>query len=633
MSDGIYGLGIGGLAAAQAALVTTGHNITNASTPGYHRQSIQQSTLPPLATGAGFLGQGVQVDTVVRAYSQFLETHLSQAQAQAGYYTAYHTELAQIDNVVADSNAGLSPALQEFFSAAHSMALTPSNVSARQSVLSAGESLTARFNTLAARFDELQGSVNAQITGVVTNVNSLALQIAALNGRILEVQQNPLQAPNDLLDQRDALVGKLNQLAGVTVITQSDGTLNVVVGNGQNLVVGRQVMTLAAVTSAEDPRRTEIGYVIGGNTIPLSATSFQGGSLGGLLAFRANDLDPAQNSLGLVAAGLARTFNDQHALGQDINGALGTNFFSPPAPDVFSRATNAGTAVVTASIGNTNALTASDYRLLYTGANYTVTRLSDNTTTTYATLPQTIDGVTINIASGAAASGDSFLIQPTHNAARNMAMSISDQSNIATAAPIRTAAAGANAGSGTISAGTVNTPPPPNGNLRNSVTITFTGAGTFDVTGTGTGNPTGVAYTAGGAVTYNGWTIRITGSPATGDVFTITSNVAGVADGRNALLLAGLQTQNTLGAGTTTFQGAYSQMVSLVGNKTTQMDVTSQAQDTLVNQATLAQQSVSGVNLDEEAANLLRYQQAYQAAGKMIQIASSLFQTVLDLGR
>jgi flagellar hook-associated protein 1 FlgK len=212
-------------------------------------------------------------------------------------------------------------------------------------------------------------------------------------------------------------------------------------------------------------------------------------------------------------------------------------------------------------------------------------------------------------------------------------MNITDTAKIAAAAPIRTAAAGANSGTGTISAGKVNTPPPPNANLQNPVTITFTAAGTFNVTGVGTGNPTGVAYTAGGNITYNGWTVQISGSPVAGDVFTVSPNSGGVADGRNALLLAALQTQNTLAGGTASYQGAYSQMVSMVGNKTQQIDVMSQAQKTLVDQATRAQQSLSGVNLDEEAANLLRYQQAYQASGKMIQIASTLFQTVLDLAR
>jgi flagellar hook-associated protein 1 FlgK len=288
--------------------------------------------------------------------------------------------------------------------------------------------------------------------------------------------------------------------------------------------------------------------------------------------------------------------------------------------------------VVAASVSDLSALTTSDYRLTFNGANYNVTRLSDNTTTTYASMPQTVDGLTISIASGTAVSGDSFLIEPTRNAARNMAMSLRDPAMIAAAAPVRTASATANAGAATISAGTVNAPPPPDANLLQSVSIRFTSAGTFDVTGVGTTNPTAVAYTPGASISYNGWTVQITGTPVAGDVFTIVRNSGGVADGRNALLMGGLQTQNTLSGGAATFQGAYSQMVSQVGNTAQQVDAMRQTQDSLANEASAAQQSLSGVNLDEEAANLLRYQQAYQAAGKMMQIAETLFQAVLQLG-
>ena len=631
MNTGIYNLGVGGLAAAQAGLVATGHNIANASTAGYRRQSIEQAALPALVTGSGFMGQGVQVTSVVRAYSQSLETQLSQAQSQASYFSTYQAQMAQIDNVVADATAGLSPALQAFFASTQTVASNPADVASRQSLLSAGSTLTARFNALASRFDELQSGVNTQISATVKNVNTLAQQVATLNDRILAQQQNPQQQPNDLLDQRDALISQLNKLTGATSVQQSDGSINVVVGTGQSLVVGHQAMTLGALQSQEDPRQTVVGYSISGNSVPLGDNAFQGGSLGALLAFRTNDLNTAQNALGQVAVGLTQTFNDQHQLGQDLNGAAGVNFFKPLTPDVIARSTNSGSAVVSASVSDATALTASDYRLSYTGTGYTVTRLADNTVTAYASLPQTIDGLSISLASGAAASGDSFLIEPTRSAARNMAMNITNGAQIAAAAPMRAAAANANTGSGTISAGTVDAPPPQNANIRQPVTLTFTAAGTFSVSGTGTGNPVGVAYTAGSDISYNGWTVQIAGTPAVGDVFTIGPNSGGVADGRNALRLGGLQTQNMLSSGTASYQGVYSQMVSQVGSKTQQVNVMVETQNTLAQQATVAQQSVSGVNLDEEAANLLRYQQAYQAAGKMIQIAQSLFQSILQI--
>ncbi len=633
MSDSIFSIGVSGLMAAQAGLVTTGHNIANAGTVGYHRQSIVQSTAIPLMTGSGFMGQGTQVDTVMRAYGGFVEGQLVEARSQASYYATYHAQLAQIDNIVADSSAGLSPALQDFFSALQGVAADPSSMPSRQLMLSAGESLASRFNLLAGRLDEIRSGIDAQLGSAVGEINAYAQQIAEINRRIMSVQTNATQPPNDLLDQRDLLIAELNQRVGATALMQPDGSVNIFIGNGQTLVLGQQAMKLAMTPSLSEPTRMDVGYVSPGGIVPLTQDSLRGGSIGALLAFRATDLDAAQNALGRVAAGLAQTFNAQHALGQDVGGAMGGAFFRAPASDVYAHGSNGGSAVIGAVIADANALNTSDYRLTYTGANYTLTRLSDNTTTTYATLPQTVDGVTLSLASGTANAGDSFLIQPTRNAAENFAMSITDPARIAAAAPMRTATGGANTGSATISAGTVNTPPPPNVNLQQPVTITFTSATTFNVTGTGTGDPVGVTYTAGANISYNGWTVQLRGSPTAGDTFAITPNSGGVADGRNALLLAGLQTQNTLGNSTTGYQSAYSQMVATVGNKTRQLDILSQAQVTVLDHAVQRQQSMSGVNLDEEAANLLRYQQAYQASGKMIQVASTLFQTLLDLGR
>jgi flagellar hook-associated protein 1 FlgK len=546
MSD-VYSIGVSALSAAQAGLVTTGHNISNANTSGYHRQQIVQSAVTPLLTGSGFLGQGVQVDTVRRAYSQFLDQQVAQSQAQSSYYSTYQSQLSQIDNLLGSGSSGVSPALQNFFQAVNGVAANPADVPTRQSAISSAAALVAQFNSMAAQFNSLGDGVNTQITSTVAQINSLARQISAINGQILSAQQNPNQPPNDLLDQRDALVGQLNQFVASSVVNNSDGTINVSIGNGQSLVTGRQVMTLVAAASPDNPQNLAVGYAAGGTTAFLNPNDLQGGSLGAQLAFRANDLQPAQNALGRVALGLARTFNDQQQLGQGLNGVAGTAFFNTPAPTVIANANNSGTAAVSASVSSVGALTTSDYRLAYSGANYTLTRLSDNTTTTYATLPQTVDGVTISISAGAAA-GDSFLIQPTRAAAGQLAMNIADPALIAAAAPISTGAAGGNTGSAAISAGSVNAPPPANVNLQQPVTITFHTPqdGMYDVTGTGAGLPaSNQVYTAGANISFNGWTVKLTGTPGAGDVFTVGPNIGGVADGRNALLLAGLQTQNT----------------------------------------------------------------------------------------
>lgn len=633
MGSNILGIGQSALSAAQIGLSTTAHNIANAATPGYSRQVVIQGAALPQGFGDGFVGQGTQVNDIKRMYSELLGTQVLSAQTSKSQLDSYNTQIKQIDNLLADPSAGLSPALQDFFKGVQDLAANPSAAASRQAVLSSAEALTSRFQGLEGRLDEIRQGVDSQIQSSVGIINSYSQQIAKLNDTIEKVQNaTDGKAANDLLDQRDQLVADLSKEIKVTVVPQN-GTYSIFIGNGQPLVVGMQTFALQAAVSPTDSSRTEIGFEKGGKTILMAESSFSGGKLGGLMEFRSEMLDVAQNSLGRVAIGLASSFNAQHKLGQDLNGGLGGDFFAVASITPVASSANIGTAQLSTSIADANALTTSDYRLQFDGANYKLTRLSDGVATSYSSLPQTVDGIDIDLASGAFATGDEFLIRPTANGASEFKVAITDIAKIAAAGPIRTTAIANNQGSGKISAGTVNAPPPPDPNLQQPIKITFTSATTFDVTGTGTGLPaTGVGYTPGGNITYNGWTVQITGTAAASDTFSIDPNTNGKGDSRNVLLLGSLQSANTLSNGTTTFQGAYAQLVSLVGNKANELQVTSKAGETLLTQAQQAQQAESGVNLDEEAANLLRYQQAYQAAGKVMQIASQLFDVLLSLG-
>lgn len=637
MAGSILGISVSALNAAQVGLATTEHNIANANTPGFNRQTVELAVRQAQFTGSGFIGQGVDVTTVKRAYNEFLGRQVLQEQGLASQLNTYYAQIKQIDNMVADPKAGLSPAIQEFFSSVNNVSNNPESVPARQSMISGANFLTSRFQSLNQRLTDLNSSVNSQIGYSVTQINSYAKQISTLNQNIVIAQSGNGQQPNDLLDQRDQLVTQLNQEIKATVVKQSDGSFSVFIGNGQPLVVGAQTFSLTTQMSAADPTKLDVAYVnYNGTTSALQTSSLQGGNLGGLVAFRDEALANTQNALGRVAMAVAGTFNEQHKLGQDLAGAMGGNFFTQPVPQVTSNTNNVGTGAVTASVAtgaNYTALTGSDYLLRFTGGtSYTLTRLSDNTVTNLATLPAAVDGLTLT-ASGSPTAGDSFLIRPTVNGARDIAASLTDPAKIAAAAPVRSNATLTNIGTGAISAATVN-PPTPNANLQQAVTIIFnTPPTTFSVSGTGTGNPPSVAYTPGQNITYNGWTVQISGTPAATDKFTIDSNTNATSDGNNALLLAGLQTKNTMAGGTTSYQGAYSQLVNYVGSKTRELEVTSQAQTSMVEQSVQAMQSFSGVNLDEEAANLLRYQRSYQAAGKAMQIANTLFDTILNLGR
>lgn len=672
MGSGIISTGITGLNAAQLGMLTTGHNITNAKTDGFHRQRTIQASNVAMLTGSGFIGQGTHVSTVERMYDTFLSAQVNRAQTASSELDSYYTQIKQIDNMLADPNAGLSPALQEFFRGVQQVAANPSQLPARQAMVSSAQALVARFHGLEDRVNQMYGAVNSQITTAIASINAYSEQIASLNQSIVAAGSSINQPPNDLLDQRDQLVLELSKLVRVTTTTNTNGSYNVCIGSGQQLVVGAQVSTMTSLPSVADPSRFAIGLKTAGGVQELPESLIGGGSLGGLLGFRSGSLDRVANDLGRNAASLALTFNAQHALGQDLLGQASVDgappfqsaFFLVSQPTVIGNANNSAGAAVTSTLSvptsaaNYTNLTNSDYSLARVGASYTLTRLTDNHQWSSATIP--FDDSTLTDASGklfsategfrlaesgAMVNGDSFTIQPARAAARNLSINsaiAADPRLIAAAAPIRTAAGtigatgvitNSNTGSAAITAGSVatNYAAPAAGS---PVTLTYnSGAGTFDWPASGAIAAGSVLYTSGSTITIPGAGISfaISGLPKDGDKFSIARNTGGVSDGRNALALGELQTQNTMSGKTASYQSAYAQLVSDSGNKTREIEVKSQAQSALLKQSNDARDALSGVNLDEEAANLLRYQQAYQASAKLIEMGSKLFDALLSI--
>lgn len=649
----LLSIGRSGLLAAQVGLSTTGNNITNANVPGYSRQGVVQTDTPSQNSGAGFVGTGTEVSTVRRYYDNFLANQLRGAETNQASLETYYKQISQIDNLLADPTAGLSPVMQDFFNGVQNATANPASAAARQSMLSTSESLAARFQGMSARLDEISDGVNSQIVSNVGEINSFARQIADLNNTIAGLSTGG-DAPNDLLDHRDQLITELNKLVKTTVVPGDNNMLTVQMGTGQPLVVGNNAFTLGTSQMANDPSKMTVGYqTANGKFTPLPDKVLNGGQLGGLLEFRNTALNGAQNQLGQVAASLATSFNAQHELGQDQNSVAGGTFFNAIQAYVNPNTNNApqSTAEVKGTVVDAGKLTASDYSVDFDGTNFNVKRLTDGQVTQINPFPQTepqvIDGVAYSI-TGTPAQNDNFLVRPTYSAAKDLTVAIKDPAKIALAAPITTAAPIANTGTAKISAGTVDQNYLTPGNaLTAPVTLTFDkAAGTLtgfpagqDVTVTANGNSTtypagtAVPFTDGAAISFGGVSFNITGTPGDTDTFTIGPNTSGVGDSRNGALLAGLQAKNVMNDGTATFQGAYAQVVNVVGNKAREAQIGMNAADAAVVQATKAHQSVSGVNLDEEAANLLRYQQAYQAAGKVMQIASTLFDTLLSLGR
>lgn len=665
MAGNLLNIGKTGLYAAQAGLATTGHNIANANVTGYSRQTVVQSTNTAQDQGYGFVGSGTQIAEIKRFSDDFLNAQVRSAQAATSALNSYNAQASQVDNLMADTTTGLSPAMQDFFRSVQSMTANAASTPARQAFLSSAESLSSRFQGLNGQLQDIRAGVNGQISSNVTLINSYASQIAKLNDQISTLTNATGNAPNDLLDSRDQLVLDLNKQVKATAMPGDNNTLTVSIGAGQPLVVGAKAFQLAAVQAPGDPSRIEVAYVSGQKTTILAESSVSGGELGGLLDFRSHTLDTAQNALGRMAMVLGATFNAQNHLGQDSTGKLGGDLFAPAAPAFGVNANKlpadpSAPSVVTATLVDPSQLTTSDYQVSFDQATskFSVQKLSDPhappTVLGAYTQPGpqsvVIDGLAFTI-SGKQQPGDTFLVRPTANGAAQFTVAARSIADIAAAGPIMTLPGAANNGKAKISEGSVDATFPAAAAGFTPSTLTFKGA-TGELTGfpagqtvtvTTPGNPaTTASYTAGAATipfvdgasyAFGGVTVAFTGTPADGDKFTVARTALGVNDNRNLLKMGELQTKPILDNHQSTYQSAFAQIVSTIGNKAREVQVNGEASAAMLAQATNVQQSVSGVNLDEEAANLLKYQQAYQAAGKVMQIASTMFDTLLSLGR
>ena len=652
----ILNIGKSALAAAQVGISTTGHNIANASTPGYSRQVVIQAAAQSQNFGYGFIGQGTEIASVTRVFNEILTAQAVRSQASSSSAETYRAQMATIDDMLSNATTGLNPAMSEFFGAIQDLSANPSDLATRQSALSYANSLASRFQTTNNRLNEVRDSVNTQITSSVGLVNTYAKQIANLNDVIEKAVSANGSTPNDLMDQRDQLVLELSKQIKTTVVPQGQGSYNIYVGNGLPLVVGKETFNVLATPSPTDPSRLEVAYQSNNKVTVLGSNSLPGGVIGGLLQFRSESLDAIQNQIGQIAAVLGETFNTQLAQGFDLDGNLGTALFSIPAPLVNANAfnsspsttpANASPAEVAAAIVDAKALTTSDYQLQYDGTNYNITRLSDNTTQTFSSLPANIDGLNISQTSGTMLAGDNFLIKPTQNTASQFKVAITDARKLAVGASILSGSSNvANTGTATISS-PVASSTYASSPIASSFNITYNAGAPNTLTGfiatepvtVTTTSGTSTTFAAGAPVTFvNGATIStagmsfvISGAPNNGDQFTIApGSVTGPGDNTNGLLLGNLQNADTI-TGNKSYSDAFGQMVNGVGNKTRELNILSMSEKEVLAQVTAAVQAESGVNLDEEATNLIRYQQAYQAAGKMMQIASQLFDVLLQL--
>lgn len=631
----IFSIGVTGLNAAQVALATTGNNITNVYTPGYNREV---TLLAENRTGSGVGVSGVQ-----RQFNQFIATQLNQAISSNSALSAYEVQINQIDNLLADRDAGLAPLFQNFFSAMQKLVATPSDPAARQGVLGTADTLTAQFRAFDSYLNDMQSGVNGQLDNQVVQVNNIAEQIAKLNREIGLAKAKTGTEPNSLLNQRDQLVTELSGYVSVKVVQQDGGGYNIGIGNGLSLVAGSASFRLETMPSAADPTRTVIAYRDTNNgLLELREENFTGGQIGGLMTFRRETLDRAQNQLGQMAVAMAVGFNAQHRLGVDLNGDQGGDFFSVGAPSAFSSSKNSSAASLTAEYDPTkiNELNIVDYDVVHSAGAYTVTRRDTGAVVdgNYDAVAGTLSfgGMTVTV-NGTPADGDRFQIQPVRRAAQQLRTEVADIGKIAAGTVTLSPASGA-AGAANV-AWTAKLDPANSDKLSigssGSVTYTVSYDGMdYSATDAG-GNPVDVQVKevdGKPVLSLGGVEVSLAADLAGGESFSLSASTlsSGSGDNRNAVQMLELQNIKLVN-GSASLSQAYASMVSDVGNRTNIVQVNQDAQEGLVKQLKAVQQGESGVSLDEEGANLLRFQRYYQASAKVIEIGTTVIDTLLSM--
>jgi flagellar hook-associated protein 1 FlgK len=665
----LLNIGMSGLSASHASLVTTGNNISNVDTVGYSRQQTVQGTKDSIRYGNVFIGTGTTLADVRRVYNSYLDAQLQTSTSLNSDAQAYLGQATQVDKLLSDSGTGVTKTLQSFFSAMQTLAGSSNDNAARQALLTNAQGLSSRFNAISGQLKQQGTYINDQLGSMADQVNKLASTVAAYNKKISEVSSSG-GTPNELLDQRNETIRQLNELVG-TQVTDTEGRMDIYLGNGQPLVVGDTVNKLRVASDPADPTRSSIIMDRNGSSVDITNV-MSGGEMGGLLRYRNDVLTPAVNGLGRIAMVVADQVNKQLGQGLDQSGNFGAALFNDinsvaaiSQRSIANANNNTASGNLNVTIKDTSKLAASDYQVTFTSATgYSVRRLSDNTDMGSfdlgTTPPPVIDGFSLSLNAGPVNSGDSFKITPTRSSAADMTTVMTDAKRLATSAPLTSTKAQGNTGTGDASQPTLKTSldiydSAQRLEVQNAVKASMpvrmlmTSASAYEVfdakgVSIGTGNivpgqnndlSISVPYTdASGAAKTFSVGMTVSGSPKAGDSFNIVMTAADSTDNRNAQALLALQTKATVGATATSpgvsFTEAYGGLVSTVGSLTKQGQLDATATDTIVTGARNARDSLSGVDLDEEAGNLTKYQQYYTASSQIIKTAQEIFSTLIN---
>ena len=620
---------VSGLLAFQQALDVTSNNISNSATPGYSVETANLVEQPGQFTGSGFSGGGVAVQSTTRAYSAQLTQQVRSSQSSYSSFNTLATQAQQIDNMLSDSTTGLSTSLQNFVNSLQTVSTSPSSTPARQALLSQGQALAQQLQSYDSQINQYGSQLESQISTDVAQINTLSTNIANLNQQIAAASASG-QTPNQLLDQRGTMIDQLSKYISVQTVPQSNGMTNVYIGNGQALVSSGTAQQLSTLPGTYNP--TELGIGIQSSTgVTNLTTEMSGGELGGLLSARSQVLDPTQSALGQISVAVATLVNQQQTSGMTLNGTAGQPMFTVGGVQVLPASGNTGSATISASRTSLSQLTTDSYQLQYAGGSW---QLKDTTTgqavamtgNGTAASPFTAAGMSFVI-SGTPAANDSYQISPTAGATAGLTMQLTDPSQVAAASLVQASAGAANTGTGTVGSASVTSPA---NYVSGTYTVTFSSPTQYTVTN-GATTVTSGTYTSGTPISFNGQQITLTGTPAANDTFTVSPNsTANTGDNSNVLAMISGLSSKALTGGTASVSDVATNLVSHVGVLTQQAQNNASAQQAVNQEATTARSNATGVNLDQQAADMLRYQQAYQAMAQVISMSNQMFTSLIQ---
>ncbi|EOW9316897.1 TPA: flagellar hook-associated protein FlgK [Vibrio cholerae] len=623
MASDLLNVGTQSVLTAQRQLNTTGHNISNVNTEGYSRQSVIQGTNAPRQYGGETYGMGVHVENVRRSWDQFAVKELNIASTDYAFKRDTEENLDMLSKMLSSVASKKIPEnLNEWFDSVKSLADSPNDLGARKVVLEKAKLISQNLNDFHETVRLQKDITNKGLALGVERINQLALEIRDLQRLMMRVPG----PHNDLMDKHEKLVSELSQYTKVTVTQRKHGEgFNIHIGNGHTLVSGTEASQLRVIDGFPDTQQHRLAMVEGKALKAISARDI-GGKMEAILDMRDEHIPYLMDEVGRLALSFSHEVNTLQSQGLDLRGNVGSALFTDVNLDVIARSrvvTNSNSkADMAVFIEDVSQLKGGEYSMQYNGSEFVVTLPSGQQTVLPVVKGNVyVDGLRVEVRNPPQV-GERILVRPTRNGAAAIRLATEDATKIA---------AQSFEASTTFAQGKAKFKILQAGDVREFEVIVSPTGDQFAVTDT-KGNillqPQ--PYPPTGPVTVLGTTFELTEGALPNDKFT-ANLVPSEGDNGNLRKMINIQTAKRMNDNESTIIDLYHNLNTDVGLKMATMTRLTDVARLEKEAAQSRIASISGVNLDEEAANMMKFQQAYMASSRIIQASNDTFNTILAL--